>query len=115
MSHRDFTTGFYYGRDDVEAPARGSYRRSHRFLGIIEAPSGDGGYHLTVKNTITRGKPVEYIGPDVPMLRDDDFTLRRDGVEVESANHDGRDYVIYPAQPVAEGFLIRSLADQEVW
>ncbi|MFW5729600.1 MAG: peptidase U32 family protein [Spirochaetota bacterium] len=115
VSHRDFTTGFYYGRRDVEAPARGNYRRRHRFLGILEAPTGDGGYHLTVKNTITRGKPIEYIGPDVPVLQDDGFTLSRDGAEVESAHHDGRRYVIYPAQPVEEGFLIRSLADQEVW
>lgn len=115
VSHRDFTTGFYFGSEEVEKPAEGSYRRSHRFLGIVREALGDGGFRIEVKNSIRPGTPIEFIGPDVPVLRDEAFTVTdAEGSATEAAHHGGS-YRIYPSRPVEEGFLIRSSGEEEVW
>jgi putative protease len=134
VSHRDFTTGFYFGDEEIQKPAKGAYRRQHRFLGIVEAPVGspDAGavpgeaaeppgtpridtFPIRVKNSIRVGEPIEYIGPDVPSLRDEAFALYdEDGAEVDEAHHHGS-YRIRPSKPIAPGYVIRSTADREVW
>jgi putative protease len=115
VSHRDFTTGFYFGHDEVEKPAAGSYRRSHRFLAIVGPRQPSGGFALTVKNSISAGRAIEYLGPDTPVLRDSDFRLTDgDGTPVEAAHHTG-EFIIHPSQRIDEGFLIRSTGDEEDW
>ncbi len=39
VSHREYSTGFYFGRDAFEQPTLGSYRQTHLFLGSIEDPA----------------------------------------------------------------------------
>ncbi len=39
VSHREYSTGFYFGREAFDQPALGSYRQTHLFLGSIEAPA----------------------------------------------------------------------------
>jgi U32 family peptidase len=115
VSHRDFTTGFYFGRDEVEKPAAGSYRRSHRFLAIVGPQQPGGGYALTVKNSITVGTAIEFLGPDTAVLRDASFRLAdAEGNPVHAAHHSGQ-YIIHPSRNIDAGFLIRSTGEEEDW
>jgi len=86
VSHREFSTGFYFGRDEIETPAVGSYRRTHLFLGSLErdlesaepgaekqkpsAPANGWSPPLAVKvrNTITADTALELIGPTTPSV-----------------------------------------------
>ncbi len=80
VSHRHYSTGFYYG-------APGQYTESARYLrewqvvAVVESCDGDGNATLSLRNKFSTGDTVELVGPDcrpfsmtVPTLYDaDDF------------------------------------------
>jgi U32 family peptidase len=110
VSHREFTTGFYFGKDDVERPTEQSYARQSVFLGTVGPRRGPGAYEIYVKNQIRTGESVQYIGPDLLYVEDRDFRLFDcDGNPVEKADH-GRRYILRTGAPVEEGFIVRRLA-----
>jgi putative protease len=110
VSHREFTTGFYFGKEDVEKPTEASYARQSIFLGTVGARRGAGAYDIHVKNQIRVGEPIQYIGPDVLYVEDRSFRLfDAQGNPVEKADH-GKCYTLKTAAPVEEGFILRRLS-----
>ena len=82
VSHREFTTGFFYSSqkgenkcDDVSRPTSYGYERAYTFLGSIGKKIKEGVWELNCKNHIAKGDELEFIGPDVPLLKDSSFTL----------------------------------------
>ncbi len=107
ISHREYSTGFYFGTDEIERPARRSYIRTHLLLGTVRKQCGDRRYLLSVKNSIYTGDTIEYIGPDMVSLPDSGFRLFDAEGEETAAAHHGRDFYIETDKPLRENFIIR--------
>ncbi len=107
VSHREFSTGFYFGKEEIEQSTQISYQRQYVFLGSIGDEVSPGRYSLTVKNQIRKGDPIEYIGPDILFEKDPGFIIRdENGIEVEKADH-GKVYTIETKVPVKKGYILR--------
>ena len=115
VSHREFTTGFFFPEDDsVSTPTSYGYERSYLYLGKIGRKVEEGLYELDVKNQIRSSSPIEYIAPDVHMIKDDDFKLYdSDMNEVEKVDH-GKNSYIKTSLPVKEGYLMRKENTQNI-
>lgn len=108
VSHREYSTGFYYDKDHISYPASETVRPRHVFLGIVGPKVGEGLFSLDVRNRIRRGMSLEYIGPHIHALKDTSFRLLdEEGREVDSLSHNQRGF-LKTDLPVEEGFLIRA-------
>ncbi len=108
VSHREFCTGFYFGSDVVSAPAAGSYRQNHRFLGMVGKRQQNREFELIVKNKIKTDEAVEFIGPGIVSIRDSGFSLfDESGRPCSEADH-GKTYTFSTESEIKEGYLIRS-------
>ncbi len=114
VSHREFSTGFFFGREDIQVPTEKSYMRTHLFLGSVGepvegAPVEDhaGMFRLDCKNQISAGTAIEFIGPDILFLEDREFRLFDEHLnEVQKADH-GKVCYILPSVPAKPGYIIR--------
>ncbi|TVR02839.1 MAG: U32 family peptidase [Spirochaetaceae bacterium] len=96
VSHRDYTTGFYFGDGEIQKPASSGYRRESLYLGSIGEEVAPGRFMLEVKNGFRRGEPVELLGPDrAAVVLTDYRLLDREGNDVERVIHHG-DWLIEP-------------------
>ncbi len=107
VSHREFCTGFFYGKEAVEPPTTRSYERERLFLGTVGEEVSPGVYRAEVKNHIDTREPIEFIGPEVLYIRDGGYILcDGDGKPVAQADH-GKTYTIRPSVPVGPGYIMR--------
>lgn len=107
VSHREFSTGFYFGEKEIELSTKTSYQRQFMFLGSIGRKVTDNLYELIVKNQIRESDEIEYIGPDILFLKDTAFKLYdEDGNRTIKADH-GKSYTIRTALPVRKGYILR--------
>ena len=107
VSHREYTTGFYFDRQEVSKPADAAYRRPFLFLGTLGEEVRPGRYRLDLKNKIRRGEAIEFIGPNNPGIEDSRFLLYDDeGNRVEDRDHN-KGAFIEPSLPVERGFILR--------
>jgi putative protease len=109
VSHREFTTGFYYGRDEVSVPTTKSYQRQYLFLGTIGRRIGEREFELDIRNQIRTGEEIEFIGPDVLAIPDSSFELFGEEGPVTQADH-GKRYTVRTSASVEPGFLLRRRA-----
>ncbi len=115
VSHREFTTGFFFSSNaidpsDVSRPTSYGYERNYTFLGSVRADKGSGIYELDVRNQIRKGDVLEFIGPDVPLLSDTEFTLLDgDMNETEQLDH-GKPGFIKTELPLKEKYIMRKLS-----
>jgi len=107
VSHREFSTGFFFGDPDAVAPSDASYRQQYRFMGSVGEMVSESRYKLDVKNGFGTGEEIEFVGPDVPSITDNSFTLYDDaGAPTHKVTHHNGG-LIEPSAPVEPGFLIR--------
>jgi U32 family peptidase len=109
VSHREYSTGFYFGRDEIEIPTRKSYQRRFLFLGSIgkRVSKGEGLYALDVKNQIRSDDAVQFIGPDTPHIEGPDWEILDEALNpVKKADH-GRLYYLQSPLPLEEGYILR--------
>ena len=112
VSHREFSTGFYFGDQQSLAPTDAAYRQAYRYVARIGPCVGDGRYELDVKNSFAAGDAVEYIGPRVASVEDRSFALfDADGEPTDRVTHQAGGS-IEPSVPVEPGFMIRRPADR---
>ncbi len=107
VSHREFSTGFYYGKDEIEMPTFKSYMSEAQFLGSIEESAGDGIYRLDVKNQILASDHIEYIGPDLLYLPDEGFTLLDEDMNIVPKTDHGKIAYIKTDKKLKKGYIIR--------
>lgn len=115
VSHREFATGFFYGRDSndgaINRPTSYGYQREYMYLGTITEDHGNGKYSVDVKNQIRTNKMVEYLGPDIYSIKDDTFKLvDEDGHEIVKLDHGKKGYLITD-KPLKKGYILRSESD----
>jgi len=107
VSHREFSTGFYYGRDEIEMPTFKSYMTEAKFLGSVEEKVSDGIYKLDVKNQITTKDSIEYIGPDLLYMVDCSFKILDEEMKpVEKTDH-GKIAYIKTDKTLKKGYIVR--------
>ena len=158
VSHRTYSTGFYYGREEIEQPAASTYRRTYLFLGTVireigrpaadsakgraprppnnapdnaaksappgvptglpsglptGVPHGYRVYEVDIKNPIRAGDTIEYIGPSIVGLPDEEFLLARgDEGFVDAADH-GRGALLLSRHDLKPGYLLRKAVDEQ--
>ena len=110
VSHREYSTGFYFGKDDIEKSTQKNYMRLYKFLGSIGADAGDGLYRLNVKNQIRQGTELEYIGPDINAKKDNGYVIYDMNMSPVSQADHGKEYLIKPGVPVKEWYILRTKA-----
>jgi len=92
VSHREFSTGFFFSNPEEVVPTQQSYQQSYR---------------LDVKNGFSRSDPIEFVGPDLARASDPSLRLfALDGTEVDHLTHQ-EGGAIEPSIPIASGFLLR--------
>lgn len=120
VSHRQYTRGFFFSSNavddsnDVSRPTEYGYERAYMFLGTVKEVKDDGRYVVEVKNQIRKGEHLEFIGPDVPLLSDDSFSLfDKDGNEVEKIDH-GHYLELRTSCKLKEGYILRKESDVKI-
>ncbi len=65
-THREFTTGFYFGRPDKDAQIYSSstYAKEYTYLGTVEDVDGEGRCRIEQKNKFSVGETIEVMKPD---------------------------------------------------
>ena len=111
VSHRDFTTGFYYDKPDKDAQVytSSSYIRGYDFVGRVVAYDQETSIAtIEQRNRIFLGDEVEIFGPAsdhfnqiIEYMRDED------GNEIQVAPHPQQIIKIKVDKPVEKYFLIR--------
>lgn len=76
VSHRPYSTGFYYG-EPGQYTEHARYLREWQVVAVVEACGADGNATLSLRNKFAAGDEVEIVGPDcrpftltVPMMYD---------------------------------------------
>ena len=121
VSHREFTTGFFFRDDPVESrvdddvsrPTSYGYERSYTFLGTIGKKVKENLWEIDCRNQIKNGQTLEFIGPDVPLLSDSNFKiLDENGFPIFKLDH-MKMGLIETNLPLKEGYIIRRISDQK--
>ena len=118
ISHREYSTGFFFGRGPVD-PTMGTsidkstesgYLQHYLFCGFIGDKVKDDTYALSLRNQIREGQTLEYIGSDILFLEDSSFSLLDENFEkVAQADHGKVQYLVTD-KPLSKGYIIRRLS-----
>ncbi len=89
-THRQFTTGFFYGKPGAESQIYDSstYVKEYTYLGMVGARRGDGLYALEQRNKFRTGEEIEIMKPDgrnLPVVVKGIYD--QDGNPMDSAPH----------------------------
>ena len=112
VSHREFSTGFYFNDPKATLPTTKSYSQRYRFMGAIGEELGNGRFRLLVKNSFSVADPIELVGPDQTGVRDLGLRLYSESeTEVADVTHHST-ATVAPSIAVSEGWLIRMPIEQ---
>ena len=107
VSRREFSTGFLFGKEEIEKPARDSYIRNYLFVGVVGNETRQGVFRIDLKNRLMAGEAIEYTGFDVASISDQAFTLLDNGGQpVPALNHNTPGFLA-TSQKIKPGYLIR--------
>lgn len=111
VSHREFTTGFYFQKAGIESQNYGSssYTREYDFLGIVRDYDESTGFAtVEQRNKINLGDEVEIFGPATPFfVQNIEIMLNKEGESIDNAPHAQQIIKIKMEKPVKENFMIR--------
>lgn len=111
VSHRDFTTGFYYGKADNEAQnyETSAYTRDYDFIGkVLDFDEDTMVATVEQRNKMVLGNDIEVFGPYTDFWEQKlDYLKDEDGNDLESAPHPQQILKIKMAHPVSKNFMLR--------
>ncbi|MDX9808612.1 MAG: peptidase U32 family protein [Sphaerochaetaceae bacterium] len=107
VSHREFTTGFYYDHEASDVQTTESYIRPYLFIGIVGERRADGLFALHLKNSISHEKPIEFIGPDIVAATDDAFELFDEALQPVNMLHHHQKAFIRTSVPIQTDYIVR--------
>ncbi|MCH4238957.1 MAG: U32 family peptidase [Oscillospiraceae bacterium] len=106
ISHRQYSTGFYFGRPDQNMNL-GSYVRDYEVAAVCETYQ-NGVAVLSQRNRFFRGDTADVLEPGkAPYLVKMDHIQNESGEEITSANHAMMTVLLYTDTPIAPGALLR--------
>jgi putative protease len=107
VSHREFSTGFFFDKEQIAKPTEREYLRDYLLIGTVGKKIKGNLYELKLKNKLTINDEIEYIGADILSLDDKNFTLfDEEGNSVDSVNHHQKPFIQTKIE-LQEGFIIR--------
>lgn len=117
-SHREFGTGFYFGKPDASGQIYNSsaYLRDYMFLGmVLDYDSSSGIATVEQRNKMSVGDDIEAIGPDIEMFTQKLEDMWNDeGERIQAAPHPQQIVKIKMKKPVCRyGILRRERRDGE--
>ncbi len=111
VSHRPYTTGFYFGKPDASAQVytSSSYIRDYDLVGIVLSYDENTGIAtVTQRNRFFAGDEVEIIQPMKPYFTQTIDSMRDENDnEIEVANHAEQIVKIKTNEPVTAGAMLR--------
>ena len=111
VSHRPYTTGFYFGKPDADAQVytSSSYIRDYDLIGIVEAYDESAGIaQITQRNRFFKGDEVEIMQPMKPYFTQKIERITDEkGEEIDVANHAEQRLFIPLSQSVVPGAMLR--------
>ncbi len=111
VSHRPYTTGFYFGKPDENSQVytSSSYIRDYDLVGIVQSYDAETGIAtVSQRNRFFKGDEVEIIQPMKPFFTQTiDSMTDENGNEIDVANHAEQIVHFKTVQPVCEGAMIR--------
>lgn len=111
VSHRPYTTGFYFGKPDDSAQVytSSSYIRDYDLIGIVQSYDEETGIaEVTQRNRFFKGDEIEVIQPMKPFFTQtvDSMTDENDA-EIDVANHAEQTVKFKMKGPVCAGAMLR--------
>ncbi len=117
VSHRDFTTGFFYGNagKDSQVYETNSYIRGYDFVGIVRDYDEETKIAtIEQRNRIFVGDEVEIFGPKIKHFNQKiDKMVDKNDREIEVANHAQQIFKIKVEKPVKPGYMLRMKNNEE--
>ena len=111
VSHRDFTTGFYYGKASNEAQnyETSAYTREYDFIGkVLDYDKETKIATVEQRNKMVFGDEIEVFGPYTDFWEQKlDYLKDEEGNDLEAAPHPQQILKIKMEHPVKEGFMLR--------
>ena len=111
VSHRPYTTGFYFGKPDENSQVytSSSYIRDYDLIGIVKSYDAENGIAtITQRNRFFKGDEIEIIQPMKPFfVQTVESMCDENGNEIEVANHAEQIVKFKTAQPVCDGAMLR--------
>ena len=107
-AHREFSTGFYFSKEDADKTTAGESLSPYILAGKIGKKLSQTEYEFISINKIDAGTPLEYVGPDICSIEDTDYVLLdpETGGKMDWVCH-GHPCIIKTEKPIAEKFLVR--------
>ena len=108
ISHREYSTGFYFGSEPGQQTKNGGYIRSYNAVAVCEGSSVDGTSVITQRNKFLVGDTLDILPPngrsfEVTCLK----LVNDDGEEVPSAPHPMQRLRMTTDKPIEKGSVIR--------
>lgn len=111
VSHRPYTTGFYFGKPDENSQVytSSSYIRDYDLIGIVQSYDSETGIAtVTQRNRFFKGDEIEIIQPMKPFFTQTVESMTdENGTEIDVANHAEQIVLIKTALPVSAGAMLR--------
>ena len=111
VSHREFSTGFYFSRADADKTTRRESSAPYLLAGTIGKRVGgtERDWEFISMNKIVAGEPLDFLGPDALPVTDCSYELfdPETGERLEWVSH-GHPCVIRTSVPLRERFIVRS-------
>ena len=111
VSHRPYTTGFYFGRPGAGAQVyeTSSYIRDYELIGIVKSYDEESGrMTITQRNRFFEGDEIEILRPMQPVLtiKAEDM-VDEDGEPIKVAPHPEQIVTMNVSEPVPKGAMLR--------
>lgn len=111
VSHRDFTSGFFYGKanESSQVYEKNSYIRGYDFIGIvIDYDKETKIATIEQRNRVFKGEEVEIFGPAIKDFKQKiDYMTDDKGNDIETANKAKQIFKIKVNQDVEKGYFLR--------
>lgn len=111
VSHRPYTTGFYYGKPgtDAQVYTDSSYYREYDLIGIVTGYDKKTGVaEITQRNRFFAGDEIEIMQPGQPFFAQIVTDMENDkGEKIEVANHAEMTVRFKTDKPVCVGAMVR--------
>lgn len=107
ISHREYSTGFYFGNEPGQVTNNGGYIRKYDFVGVC-SDSIENIAHITQRNRFFVGDTLDILPPDGFSFNTKVIKLiNKNGEDVEAANHAMEQLEMVTDKPVPAGSLMR--------
>ncbi len=107
-SHREFSTGFFFGRIKKEPPSKDGYMQDCMFIAVVRGLREDGLYKLEMRNRFNKGEVLELLSPD---SLGEEFILEyiedEEGLTIDRVLHPMQTVYIRCPLKLSEGDILR--------